>query len=192
MSQNQTPTGFTIHSRDSAPAAAQDTLAEVAKIYGGGVPNFFGVAANSPAAAKAYLTLNKLFSQETALSAAEQQAVLLTISALNKCNYCVAAHTASAEGAGLDQATIQALRAGQPTGDGRLDAVQKLVQRLHATEGWLTEGDVKAFIDAGFDQQRLMDVILGYATKTLSNYINHVAQTPVDPPMADKALDAAE
>jgi hypothetical protein len=36
------------------------------------------------------------------------------------------------------------------------------------------------FLDAGYTQQQILEVILGLAHKVISNYTNHVAKTPVD------------
>ena len=46
--------------------------------------------------------------------------------------------------------------------------------------GWVTDDNVKAFLDAGFTHQQILEVILGLAQKVISNYTNHVAETPVD------------
>ena len=39
---------------------------------------------------------------------------------------------------------------------------------------------VQSFLDAGFTRRHVLEVILGIAQKVMSNYTNHVAQTPVD------------
>ncbi|SET43419.1 hypothetical protein SAMN04487962_109135 [Marinobacter segnicrescens] len=36
--------------------------------------------------------------------------------------------------------------------------------------------------DAGYGQQQVLEVILGVAQKTMSNYVNHIAETPIDEP----------
>ena len=46
--------------------------------------------------------------------------------------------------------------------------------------GWVTDGDVQAFLDAGYTQQQILEVIPGLSHKVISNYTNHVAKTPVD------------
>jgi len=182
--------GFTLHTKDSAPEAAKPAMDKVERGYGF-IPNFFGVVSESPAAAEGYLTLNQLFAAKTALSGNEQQVVLLTISQHNHCNYCVAAHTASAEHAGLDAATISAIRDGRHPPDAKLDALATFTRQLIDKHGWVSDDDVQTFLDAGYTRQHVLDVVLGLAMKTLSNFTNHMAETPVDEPLKDKALESA-
>jgi len=37
-----------------------------------------------------------------------------------------------------------------------------------------------AFLAAGYTKSNLLEVIVGTSLKVLSNYTNHIAQTPVD------------
>jgi len=49
------------------------------------------------------------------------------------------------------------------------------------------EDEQSAFLDAGFDQRAVLDVITILALKTLSNYTNHLANTPLDEAFQEKA-----
>lgn len=44
----------------------------------------------------------------------------------------------------------------------------------------MTEEQMQAFFDAGYSHRAVLDIVLGLAQKTMSNYINHMAVTPVD------------
>ena len=44
---------------------------------------------------------------------------------------------------------------------------------------------IEAFRDAGYTRANLLEVVLGVGLKTLSNYTNHLAGTPVDEPFRD-------
>lgn len=46
--------------------------------------------------------------------------------------------------------------------------------------GNVTNQQLNAFFEAGYSHRAVLDVILGLAQKTMSNYVNHVAQTPID------------
>lgn len=46
--------------------------------------------------------------------------------------------------------------------------------------GYASEADIKTFLDAGFAKANIFDVIIAIAQKTISNYANHIADTPVD------------
>lgn len=162
---------------DSAPEGSRETLAAVKKSYGF-VPNLLGGLAQSPAALHAYLALAEQFGK-SGLSAGEQQVVSLTVSRENECGYCMAAHSVLA-GKALPAEVIAALRAGQSTGDARLDAVATLARKVVDNRGWLTEGDIADFLAAGFSRANVLDLLVGVSQKTLSNYANHVMGTPLD------------
>jgi len=49
------------------------------------------------------------------------------------------------------------------------------------------EDDIEAFLEAGYAKEQILEVILGVSMKTLSNYVNHIAQTPLDTAFAGKA-----
>ena len=40
---------------------------------------------------------------------------------------------------------------------------------------------LKAFFDAGYTQENAIDVILGVSLATLCNYVNNIAETPINP-----------
>ena len=42
---------------------------------------------------------------------------------------------------------------------------------------------MEAFPAAGYEQRHVLEIILGLAQKVMSNYTNHIADTPVDPVM---------
>lgn len=51
----------------------------------------------------------------------------------------------------------------------------------HSTSGnTSTNSFLEAFFAAGYGQQQVLEVILGLSQKVISNYVNHVAHTPVD------------
>ena len=50
---------------------------------------------------------------------------------------------------------------------------------------------VQTFIGAGFSREQVIEVILGITQKTLSNYVNHLADTPLDDAFAPREWAAA-
>ena len=46
--------------------------------------------------------------------------------------------------------------------------------------GNVPANEMEAFFAAGYGQQQVLEVILGLSQKVISNYVNHVAKTPVD------------
>ncbi len=42
------------------------------------------------------------------------------------------------------------------------------------------KAEIARFIDAGFERHQILEVLVGVTLKTLSNYTNHLADTPID------------
>ena len=104
----------------------------------------------------------------------------MTNNRLNGCTYCMAAHTTIAQGSGVSADVIQSLRDNTPIADNKLEALRKFSEVVNESRGCPTEQDVSAFFAAGYSQKHVLEVILATALKVMSNYTNHVAQTPVD------------
>ncbi|MDX1455163.1 MAG: carboxymuconolactone decarboxylase family protein [Gammaproteobacteria bacterium] len=168
---------------DQSPEAARETLGKLEKSMGF-LPNLFGVMSHNPAVLEAYATLDGLIAK-SGLDAKERQVVLLTASRLNECGYCMAAHTGGARSAGLDNDIIDALRDGKAIdSDDKLEALRQFTAAVVDQRGWVSDDTIKAFLDAGYEQQHVLAVILGVTMKTLSNYTNHIADTPLDDELA--------
>ena len=107
--------------------------------------------------------------------------VFLTISYDNGCHYCMAAHSMIADKAsGVPEAVTEAIRAGKPIADEKLAALAGFTRRMVNTGGKPANADVRAFLNAGYSERHILEIILAIAVKTLSNYSNHVFHTPVD------------
>jgi len=171
---------FPVHTIASAPAASQ-ALLEGAQQKFGFLPNLLGEFAESPASLQAYLGLSGAFGQSS-LSAVEQQVVLVATSVANECKYCVAAHSMLLTMSGLAPDQVERVRAGQSLDDATLEALRATVVEIVTARGW-TSPDARArFHAAGFTVAQYLEVLVGVTQKTLSNYLNHVAETPLDAP----------
>lgn len=169
---------YTPHTAESAPEASRAGLEKAARKFGR-LPNLIAVMAESPATLDAYLALHGNFEQ-TAFSPGERQVLLLAVSTVNACAYCVAAHTMGGRMAGLSDAVVEAIRDGKPIPDVRLAALSGFAAAMVEKRGWVTDAQVAAFLDAGFTKAHVFEVVLAVSMKTLSNYINHIADTPLD------------
>ena len=170
-------------SKDSAPEEARELLEQAEENYGF-VPNILGVMANAPALLEGYMTLNGIF-EKTSFSAAEKQIVLLGAATENECGYCTTAHTAIAKMQDVDDDVLEAVEKGEKIPDERLDALFDFTRSMVEKRGHPSDDDLEAFFDAGFSETQVQEVILGVGLKTLSNYNNHVAETPVDEQFKD-------
>lgn len=172
-------TTFTIHSSSNAPAQSQPLLSAVQSKYGF-VPNLFGALAEAPATLEAYIDLGEKLGKSS-LSPAEQQVVLIATSVENGCEYCVAAHSLVAKHmVKVDAAVVDALRGKSAIPDAKLQALAVFTRAVVANRGEVSKQSLDNFLAAGYGKQQVLEVILGVAMKTLSNYANNLMYTPLD------------
>ena len=173
-------TDFTLHTADTAPEASKPLLENSQKAFGM-VPNLHAVMAESPQLLEAYQRVHELF-QNSSFNAEELTVVWQTVNVENNCHYCVPAHIGIAKSMKVDDAIIDALRDETPLPDARLEALRTFTLKLLRQHGAMSDEDIQTFLDAGFTQRHVLDVILGYSQKVMSNFTNHVAHTEVDAP----------
>ncbi len=171
-------TDFPPHDLDTAPEASKPLLEASQKAFGR-LPGLHKVLAESPQAYEGYQALHKLFT-ETDFDADELTVVWQAINVENECHYCVPAHTGIAKMMKVSDDLSDALRNEKPLGSDKLEALRSFTVQMVRQRGNVTDAQMKAFFDAGYGHRAVLDVILGMAQKTMSNYTNHVAQTPVD------------
>lgn len=169
---------LTVHTMESAPEASKPLLENSIKNFGS-IPSLHGVMAESPAVLEAYQMLHKWF-QETSFDADELTVVWQTINVEHNCHYCVPAHAAIAKMMKVDDSLTAALRHGNPMPTAKLQALHDTTLLLVRNRGVVSEAEVQKFYDVGYSQKELLEIVLGMAQKVMSNYINHLADTPID------------
>lgn len=175
-------TDFTLHSPETAPEKSRPLLAASRKSFGR-VPGLHAVMADAPALLEGYQQLHRLFSEETSFDKDEITVVWQTINVEHACHYCVPAHTGIAKMMKVDNAISEALRNETPLPTPHLEALRTFTLQVVRQRGEVTDAQVQSFLDAGFTKRQILEVVLGVAQKVMSNYTNHLAQTPVDAPM---------
>lgn len=173
----------------SAPSGSRPLLEGVQKSLGF-IPNLFATFANSPAVLEGYLGISSAFGKSS-FNATEQQIIAISASVENECHYCVAAHTTIGKMQKVDGAILDALRANRPLDNARLEALRLFTRGVVNQRGWVREEEQEAFFAAGFTPAQALEVVLGVAMKTLSNYVNHLAVTPLEPAFAANAWKPA-
>ncbi|UOA24222.1 hypothetical protein DSM110277_02660 [Sulfitobacter pontiacus] len=169
---------FPSHDLDTAPEASKPLLEQSQKAFGR-LPGLHKVLAESPQAYEGYQVLHKLFT-ETDFNAEELTVVWQAINVENECHYCVPAHTGIAKMMKVSDEISDALRNETALPTPKLEALRTFTVQMFRQRGNVSDDQMKAFFDAGYGHRAVLDVILGMAQKTISNYVNHVAQTPVD------------
>lgn len=177
--------GFAIHTPETAPAASRPVLEGIRKAWGF-IPNLHAGLAEAPTALTAYNQLFDLVGQGT-LTSGEQQVVFMTANVLHECEYCASGHSMLAAKAGLDAATVDALREGRTLADPRLQMLREFTATLVLARGRVQPGQLAEFLAAGFTRAQVLEILVALAAKTISNYANHILGTPLDAFMAPTA-----
>ena len=177
MSRIHTPSSI-----DTAPTASQPLLDAVRKQIGS-VPNLFRVVSNSPAALEGYLGMSGALAKGS-LPAATRERIALAVAQINGCNYCLSAHTYLGSNlAKLSDAEIDANRRGGSL-DAKADAAVRFAAQVATARGHVADADVQAVRAAGYDDAQIVEIVQHVALNTWTNYINEVASTVIDFPVA--------
>lgn len=169
---------FTLYTPENAQEAAQLELEKSVKSFGW-VPNLHAVLAEAPTVLTAYKELHNLF-QQSSFNNDELTVIWQTINVENECHYCVPAHTGIAHMMKIDETIINALTSGGELPTEKLQTLKDTTLSLLRNRGRLGEGELEQFKAVGYGNQQVLEIILGIAQKTISNYTNHLANTPVD------------
>jgi uncharacterized peroxidase-related enzyme len=171
-------TEFTIHTLASAPESASPILEQLKQGIGF-VPNLAATMAGSPPVLEAYTMLHGIFARGS-LTPVEREIVAMTASYDNRCTYCMAAHSTFAKAQGATESVLSAVRAGKEPNDPRLAALTRFTHQVGRRRGQVSAEDIHAFLDAGFAQPQLLEVLVGVSQATLASLVHHMARTPLD------------
>jgi alkylhydroperoxidase family enzyme len=171
---------YELYDLETAPQDSKPLLEQSLKEFGM-IPNLHAVLAESPPALEAYQVLHGLF-QQTSFDAEELTVVWQTINVEHECHYCVPAHTGIAHMMKVDPAISDALRNRTELPNSKLQVLHLTTLALVRNRGRISEQEKAEFFAAGYEPRHLIEIILGLSQKVISNYVNHLADTPVDKP----------
>lgn len=159
----------------------------------GMVPNMYARMALAPGMLSTYMDGYRRFREESGFSPAQQEVVFLTISQENGCEYCVAAHSFIGDTASAVPVSVtDAIRDGEPVPDAALGALSAFTRHLVTSRGRPTAAEAAAFLAAGYREHQILYLLLAVAVKTISNYSNHMFDTPVDAAFSSRAYQAQQ
>jgi AhpD family alkylhydroperoxidase len=145
------------------------------------LPNMYRAMAHNPALLDTYLHGYEALRKEAGFSPAEIEVIFLVISYENACDYCVAAHSLVADTLSrVPRAVTDAIRNGQDIPDAKLRVLAEVARQVLLSRGRPEPATIQMFLDAGFDEKHLPGIVLAIGIKTLSNYTNHLFDTPLD------------
>ncbi len=174
---------------ETATGDAQALLSG-AKAKLGFLPNMYGYMAKLPPVLAGYLSTYDAFRSQAGFTPAEQETIFLTISRVNGCTYCTAAHSMIADKkSGVPADSLAALRSGDDLPDAKLQAIARFTEAMVVSRGNPGKASVDEFLAAGYSEQHVLGIVLAIACKTFSNYVNHLGGTPVDEVFAPYKVD---
>lgn len=159
----------------------QKVLLLLAKKENRMIPNMYGAMVNSPELLDTYMYGYKKFRSLNVFTSAEQEVILLTISAENNCSYCIAAHSLLADT--VSKVPVQvtdSIRNNTKIPDEKLRGLSEFVSIMVNRRGLPEEIEVQEFFKLGYNETHILHIILAISVKTISNYTNHVFQTELD------------
>lgn len=165
---------------DSAAPKAREVLDNAQKQVGF-IPNMYAYMANFPGLLETYLFGYDRFRKASGFTPVEQEVIFLTISRENGCHYCVAAHSMIADNfSHVPVDVTNAIRDDREIPDARLKALNTFTRSLVASRGQPQRQYLEAFVASGFSEHHVLEILLAISVKTISNYANHLFDTPVD------------
>ena len=149
----------------------------------GFIPNLIKVFGNSPATLQSYLSLGELTGSGNFSNKFREQ-LALAIAEENSCNYCLSAHTAIGKMNGLTEAQTEASRQGLAS-DTKVQAGLQFAQSVTKNRGQVTGEEIAAVKAAGYTDGDVLEIVLNVVSNTLTNYVNHIANTEIDFPSVE-------
>lgn len=163
----------------AAPAGSQPALAQIQSAFGG-VPQMFRAVSNSPAALQSmWAAFGALGAGVIPARLGEQIAV--AVADRNRCDYCLAAHTALGRKAGASAEQMAAAQSGK-SDDPRTAAALSFALKLVEARGQVADADVAGLREAGFNDEEIVEIVAHVALNLFTNYINVPFAVPVDFP----------
>jgi len=111
----------------------------------------------------------------------ERQIVLLAASVENSCNYCRAAHSTVLKAfLHVPAEVVSAVRSNVPVSDPKLNSLVALTKEIVSERGHVRAQVLQNFLAAGYRKDQVLEVLVGIALKTMSNYLDHISPTELD------------
>ncbi len=151
----------------------------------GRVPNIFKCMGNSEMALDSFLSMNANF-MAGKLGGKFIRMIMLSISEVNGCEYCVAAQIQMAKNASLlnDEECLNARRFIGT--DDKSQAMLDFIKKVHETKGMVKDEDIEAVRNAGFGDVEIVEILGTVALITFANYIGNVGVPELDFPEVPK------
>lgn len=174
---------------EEATGKARELLVGVQKKLGM-TPNMMRTMAHSPAVLEAYLRFSSSLGGGS-LPAKLREQIALAVGEANGCRYCLAAHSALGQMAGLSQEEILDSRQGESS-ESKSRIALKFARKLVTERGRVDDHELAQVRKAGFSDGDIGEIVANVALNLFTNYFNHVADPQVDFPAVSPLVDHPE
>jgi uncharacterized peroxidase-related enzyme len=157
--------------------------ADIADVYAtnrakiGFVPNVFRAYAKRPEHFRAFMQYHDVLMRgESGLSRAEREAIVVAVSAENRCQYCVTAHGAALRVIGKDPILADQIAINWRTADlsPRWRAMLGFASRVNEPGYAASDDEIAALLEAGFSENDIWDIA---AVAAFFGFSNRMAGT---------------
>ena len=170
---------FPVPRLDDAPDDIRDRMLAVQE-KAGFVPNVFLLLARRPAEFRAFVAYHDaLMDKREGLTLAEREMIVVAISSVNQCQYCVVAHGAILRIRAKDPAISELVGANwrkadsvTPKQKAMLAFALKVAQEAHL----VSEADRQALRDAGWGEEEIWDIAAIAAFFSMSNRLANATE----------------
>jgi AhpD family alkylhydroperoxidase len=160
---------------------ANQALFDTIKKNVGKIPNIWAAMAHSENGLATYFALT---TAKSSLNAKEKEVINLVVSQVNNCDLCLAAHTTISKMNGITEEQTLEIRQGRASFNPKLEALAKYTKEASENFGHASKETVNNLFAAGYTPENVVDIILVIGDKIITNYLQAVAQVPIDFPAA--------
>ena len=148
----------------------------------GMLPNLYAAMGTSDKLLSGFLAFQETI-KSGEFTSKEYEAIALSTSQVNGCNYCLSTHTAIGKMNGFTEEETLELRT-NTIADTKLNALVSLTSEFVNSKGYPSEESVQNFFEAGYNKAAFAELIAIIALTTITNYVNHNGGFEIDFPQA--------
>ena len=163
----------------AASTEQQQLFASIEDAFGV-VPNMFKTIGHSAAALESMWTSFGALGKGTLGGKLGEQIAVL-VADINRCEYCLAAHTVLGQGAGASAEEMSEAQRGRAS-DARVQAALDFSKKLVLERGQVSAEDVREVKQAGFSDEAVAEILAHVALNIFTNYTNVAFAVEVDFP----------
>ena len=172
---------FAVPTYEQVDEKAQPVFDQYKKILGF-VPNLYAAIGYSGVTLNAYVAYTGAQAKGS-FHGKEREAIYLMVSQLNYCEYCLAAHTASALKNGWKEEDTLLLRAGRYP-DKKWETIYAVVKSIIDNRGEVSDELLESFFGLGYKEAARIDLLALVNIMSFTNYAYRLTRIPIDYPAA--------